>query len=208
MPLWEHQEMGCVWSYLMQKYEPISKNISYDLRNLMRNTGWHSFWQIDREDQRPPFNPEMECLVSLENFERYFSTLTAIGPWFLYRVLHSERLLQRNMVVAKGRDAYWEVIIGAECYISWDHRFPFIYPADRHGVLNFQRLWATLPPIEQPKLGWKRAWVLTNRAQRYLEEVLNYERYVEEDWASGYDLLDDERLKELYSYKPLACPIS
>jgi hypothetical protein len=36
MPPGEYQELGCVWSYLLTKYDPIIKKISNDLRDAMK----------------------------------------------------------------------------------------------------------------------------------------------------------------------------
>lgn len=89
------------------------------------------------------------------------------------------------------------IFIGSGLGISWDHRFPFIYPADRHEVVNFQQLWSTLPEIEQPNLGWKKAWLLPNITQQEgLEDVLFYDRSSEKDWDWGYAIWDAERLME------------
>jgi hypothetical protein len=196
IPPWEYEEMGCVWSYLMTKYNPISKEISDDLRKLVSDTGCFLFWQILPEDQRPPIGCHMEIVKELDHFNRYFDTLASIGPRFLYRVLHAERLLRRNIVMANARDPFELPFIGIGI-ISWDYRFPFIYPADRHEAPNFQLLWSTLPEIEQPNLGWKKAWLLsTITDQQELEDVLFYERRSEEDWDWGYAIWDSERLEE------------
>lgn len=197
IPPWEYEEMGCVWSYLMTKYEPISKEISDDLRKLVNDTaGCFLFWQILPEDQRPPIGCHIEIVSQLDRFDIYFDRLASIGPSFLYRMLHAERLLRRNMVMANARLSEL-AFIGRGLGISWDLRFPFIHPADRHEAPNFQQLWSTLPAIEQPNLGWKKAWLLPNITEReWLEDVLFYDRSGEKDWDWGYVIWDAERLEE------------
>uniref|UniRef100_A0A093UMT0 F-box domain-containing protein n=1 Tax=Talaromyces marneffei PM1 TaxID=1077442 RepID=A0A093UMT0_TALMA len=179
-PPWEYEEMGCVWSYLMTKYEPVSKEISNDLRKLVDDTGCFRFWQIVPEDQCPPIGCHLEIASQLDRFNVYFDKLTSIEPSFLYRVLHAERLLRRNMVMANARIPSELPFIGKGLGISWDYRFSFIYPADRHEAPNFQQLWSTLPAIEQPNLGWKKAWLLPNiTEQERLEDVSFYDRLSE-----------------------------
>jgi hypothetical protein len=140
--------MRCAWSYLMAKYDPISKEISNDLRKLVNDTGCFLFWQILPEDQHPPVGRHLEIVSQLDPFNLYFDKLTSIGPSFLYRVLHAERLLRRNMVMANARDPSELPFMGKGLGISLGYRFPFIYPADRHEAPNFQRLWSTLPSFK------------------------------------------------------------
>lgn len=197
IPLWEIEEMGCVWSYLITKHGPISEEISKDLRKLVNDTGCFLFWQILPEDQRPPDGYHLEVVSQLDRFYRYFDKLASIGPSFLYRVIHAERLLQRNMVMANARDPSEMAFIGSGLGVNWDYRFPFIYPADRHESPNFQRLWSTLPKVEQPNLGWKRAWLLPRITEiEGLENALFYDRPSEKDWDWGYAIWDAERLEE------------
>ena len=55
----------------------------------------------------------------------------------------------------------------------------------------------TLPAVEQPNLGWKRAWLLRNITEREeLEDVLFYNRSGEKDWDWGYAIWDAERLED------------
>lgn len=196
MPLWEHEEMGCVFSYLVPKYESICKQISEDLRKLVSDTGCFLFEEILPEDQRPPIAYELETVSSLDHFGNHFRDLTSIGPGFLYRVLHAERLLQRNMVMANVRLYAPEAnFIGTDIDVSWDDRFPLIYPADRHEAPGFEQRWSTLPPIERPNLGWKRELLLPYTAEQELEDAFKWDRKDEKDWDWGYALWDDERLE-------------
>lgn len=197
IPPWEYEEMGCVWSYLMTKYNPISKEISDDLRKLVSDTGCFLFWQILPEDQRPPIGCHMETVKELDYFNGYFDVLASIGPRFLYRVLHAERLLRRNTVMTNARYLSNSIFIGSGLGLSWDYRLPLIYPADRHEAPNFQVLWKTLPEIEQPNYGWKKAWLPSMiTEQQELEDVLFYEHRSEEDWDWGYAIWDRERIEE------------
>ncbi|RAO73515.1 uncharacterized protein BHQ10_009527 [Talaromyces amestolkiae] len=197
LPLWEIEEMGCVWSYLMTKYGPISEEISKDLRRLVNDTGCFLFRQILPEYQRPPDGCHLEIVSQLDRFNLYFDKLASIGPNFLYRVLHAEHLLQRNMIMANARDPSELPFIGSGLGINWTNRFPFIYPADRHEPPNFQQLWSILPAVEQPNLGWKRAWLLPGITEgEGLEDVLFYDRPSEKDWDWGYAIWDAERLEK------------
>lgn len=198
MPPWEYEEMGCVYSYLIAKCETIAKEISDDLRKLMSNTGCRFFWQIQPEDQRVPFGCEMEILSNLDHFSQHFDTYIAVSPGFLYRVLHADRLRRRNMIIVNTKVGESDTFIGPGLWVSWDERFPFIDPADRYETRNFEQLWSTLPPIEQPTLGWKRAWLVPHTPEQDFEDSLDYDhdRNSETDWPWGYAIWDGERLEE------------
>lgn len=109
---WEYKEMGCAYAYLMAKCENIAREISDDLRELMNNTGCQFFWQIQPEDQRVPFGCEMEVISNLDIFPQHFNIYTAVGPGFLYRVLHADRLRWRNMIMVNTKGGELDTFIG------------------------------------------------------------------------------------------------
>ncbi|KAJ5578276.1 uncharacterized protein N7459_007240 [Penicillium hispanicum] len=195
LPLWEHDEMGCVQSYLSCKYNPISNEISEDLCRLMKETGCDYFWQIKPKSESPP-TMAMDTVDHLEGFPDYFDGLASIGPEFLYRALHADRLRRRNMVMA-NLDCSATSFIGKSLTSDWDEMLPYIHPADRHEVQNFEYFWSTLLPTDQPNLGWKKFSLLPHTPDTYLEYALDMSRVPEgPEWAWGYALWDDERLKE------------
>lgn len=214
IPPWEYEEMGCVWKYLMGKYEPITREISDDLRQLAGDTPHVSFSQILPEDERPE-GGAIDCVNDLGIFPDYLDAFTSIGPDFLYRALHTSRRRRRKMVT-KNMDSSTISFIGWSLGISWDERLPFLDPAARHEIQNFEQFWSTLPPIEQPNLGWRKAWLLPHSSEDSLPEALNLHRNPETDWTWGYALWDGKRLKEWKApmlenagpgHQPVAAPL-
>jgi hypothetical protein len=195
MPPWEYQEMGCVWSYLLTKYDPVIKNISNDLRDAMKNAKSQFFWN-ELGDECPP-SAVIDTVHDLKTLPDYTENLTSLGPDFLYRVLHAAKIPQRNMVIGNLNTSHWAFIglgIG-----SWDNRIPFTEPADRHQVRNFEQFWSTLPPIDQPNLGWRELGLIPHTPEQELEDVLfeeNERNLEDKEWSWGYALWDDARLNE------------
>ena len=196
MPPWEYEEMGCVWSYLFSKYDLIAQEISVDLRNLMSNCGCHFFWEIYPDDQRVPFGCEMEIVSNLDHFSQHFDTYIAIGPVFLYRVLHADRLTRRNMIMINTRVGEDITFIGDGLWVDWEERMPFIEPADRYKTPDFEIFWSLLPPIEQPSPAWKRTWIVPHAPETDFEDTVDFYTHSDRDWTWGYALWDGERLEE------------
>lgn len=195
IPPWEHEEMGSVLSYLITKIKAISEEIADDLRQLSASTPCKYFWDILPIEQRLP-RCEIEIESDLVHFNQHYEGLAGLGPGFLYRVLHMDRLSQRN-TVCKNTRSFWEgQFIGLGTELGWDHKFPFTDPADRYDCPNFEQLWSTLPPIEQPTVGWKKPWLWPHNEEDILEDALNVERESEADWEWSYALWDERRLKE------------
>lgn len=102
IPPWEHEEMVSVFSYLIAKIKFISKEIADDLRQLSKSTPCEFFLDIPKE-QRPPSGCEIESEHGLAHFHQRFEGLAGLGPEFLYRVLHMDRLSRRNIVCINTR---------------------------------------------------------------------------------------------------------
>ncbi|KAJ5610443.1 hypothetical protein N7510_007162 [Penicillium lagena] len=185
---WEYEEMGCVWSYLMTKYDPVYKEISDSLNNC----GVNFFWDLPK-DQRPN-SVVVERVEDLEILPDCTDTLVSIGPRFLYRVLHADDLRRRNLVMANANTEP-ETWIGPNCGVSSDYKFPFLYPADLCNVGSFNELWSALPSLEQPNLGWTVKAVEKFRKERYFEFAI-VESHCDQEWDWGYAIWDGERLRK------------
>jgi hypothetical protein len=195
MPPWEYQEMGCVWSYLMTKYDPVIKKISTDLRDAMKDAPGQFFWDVLGDECPPP--AVIDTVEDLKNIPGYTKNLTSFGPDFLYRVLHATKIPQRNMVIGNLTTGNRPFIgIGL---VIWDDRYPFTEPADRHDVRNFEQFWSTLSPIDQPNMGWRELGLIPHTSEQQLEDALfeeNEQNLEEKEWSWGYALWDDARLNE------------
>jgi hypothetical protein len=195
IPPWEHEEMGGVLRYLITKIKTIYEEIAGDLRQLSKSTPCDFFWDILPIEQRPP-PCEIEIESDLVHFHQHFQGLAGLGPEFLYRILHMDRLSRRNMVCLNTRSFWPGPFIGLTIGLPWDDKFPFTDPADRYDCPNFEQLWSTLPPIEQPTIGWKKSWVLPHNEEETLEDAMHLERKPEKDWEWSYALWDERKLEE------------
>lgn len=144
LPTWEYDEMGCVWTYLKTKFCPAYNVVSDSVRDLIEKHG-----NADRRfhdhlehlelpwDQIPPwFN--INSLRDLEDLPHRSNALAALGPLFLYRLLHAEPFLQRDMVL-RNASSYGETFIGrVGMGVTEDEMIPQIYPADRHAHQRFR----------------------------------------------------------------------
>jgi hypothetical protein len=195
MPPWEYEEMGGLFYYHIAKIESVSNEMKENLRDLSKSTPCDYFWDILPIEQRPP-GAGIEVEHDLVIFDEQHSIgLAGLGPEFLYRIVHLDRLSRRNVLCNNARPCYTP-FIGPELGLSWDKKFPFIEPADRHDTPNFEQFWSTLSPLEQPTVGWKRAWVLPHNKEDILEDALDYDRKHEQDWEWGYALWDEKRLED------------
>lgn len=196
MPPWEHEEMGGIFSYFISKINTVYKEIAHDLRLLSKNTPCEFFWDILPVEQRPPSGCEIETEHDLVHFPQHFKGLVGLGPEFLYHILHKDRVSRRNTLCENAR-AFWSgPFIGLKIGLSWDHKFPFTDPADRHESSNFEHFWSILSHLDQPTLGWKKAWLLPHNQEDILEDSMDLDREPEKDWEWGYALWDDRRLEE------------
>ncbi|KAJ5595232.1 uncharacterized protein N7459_001440 [Penicillium hispanicum] len=194
IPIWEYEEMGCVWKYLMGKFESITREISHDLCQLAGGNPHILFSQILPEDERPE-GGVINCLDDSDIFPDYLNAFTSIGPDFLYRALHTSRQRRRKMMT-KNMDISAISFIGWYTGVYLEEWRPFHEPADPYGIQNFEAFWSTLPQIEQPNLGWRKIWLLPHTSEDSLLEALNPNRNPEIDWIWGYALWDGKRLKE------------
>ncbi|QKX53010.1 uncharacterized protein TRUGW13939_00081 [Talaromyces rugulosus] len=190
---WECEELGCVWSYLTDKYKPISKEIATDLRNLVPNIECHLHWQSMSEEERPKRNTfvDVECYEA--EYDGYFEILMSVGLGFLYRVLNADRLLRRNLVIANSAFYSEDIAIPQWCS-CWVNKRPRI-PLNQHDILEFEQLWSTLPSHEQPNIGWKVSWLVSHTPRRRLYWSFKENRERCKDWDWGYALWDEERLE-------------
>ncbi|KAJ5810213.1 uncharacterized protein N7503_002431 [Penicillium pulvis] len=195
MPPWEYEEMSGILYYFDARIKDISKEMKNDLRELIKSTPCEYFWDIIPQEQRPP-GAAIEIENDLVFFDENHSLgLAGLGPEFIHGVLHLDRLSRRNVLCGNARACYLS-FIGPELGLSWDYRFPFIDPADQFDTLNFEHFWSTLSPLEQPTVGWKKAWILPHSKEDVLEDALNYDRNTDQDWDWGYAWWDERRLKE------------
>lgn len=195
MPPWEYEEMGGIIPYLDVKIRTVSEEMKNDLRGLIKSTPCEYFWDILPEEQRPP-GAGIEIENDLDIFDDFHSIgLAGFGPEFVYDVLHLDRLSRRNVLCNNARPCYLP-FIGTELNVMWDDQFQFIDPADQLGTQNFEQFWSTLSPLEQPTVGWKKAWILPHGKEDILEDAFNHNRHLESDWEWSYAWWDERRLKE------------
>ncbi|OQD68308.1 hypothetical protein PENPOL_c003G10715 [Penicillium polonicum] len=195
IPPWEYHEMGCVWIYFTMMFDPIYEEMTAGLHDLVekhmsKDDPMYPFFDWLPEDVRPPFGG-METLESLKDLPNRSKSLASMGPEFVYRLLHGTPLMQRDMVKLNAEE---DVMNSFPPSRLWEEdKLPFLYPADRHAVQNYEQLWSTLPYIEQPNFGWKRMHLLPETPEQTFEEAIELE---EEEflWSWGFAIFDDERL--------------
>lgn len=192
MPPWEYEEMGCVWSYILSKYDPVVETISQGLRDAMKGNEDKFFWDFLPDDECPA-PAVIDRLDDLESLPYHIESFASLGPDFLYRALHAKPIPQWKMVIANTHTSH-EPFIGFGIP-SWEDRVQFTTPADRHDVRSFEQFWSTLPPLEQPTLGWKKLGLAPHTPEDRLLDALD--RYADpekkDQWPWGYALWDDAR---------------
>lgn len=195
MPPWEYEEMGCVFTYLRTKVEVVLEEMANEFRQLMKDRhGW--FHDVLPKEERPPEALGVDELEDLPRISKSHSNgIAGLGPEFLFRILHLGGLARRNLVITNFRDFWPGPWIGLWLDVPFEDRFPFTEPADQYDIPGFESFWSTLPPIEQPTTGWKKAWIPPHEEYEDLEEAMNF-RKSEEYWDWGYALWDQERLRE------------
>lgn len=201
LPRWEYDEMGCVWAYLKTKFSPVYEVVSDSVRDLLEKHGNAAPGFLDHlEDlELPPEEiPPCYCINSirdLEDLPRRTGALAALGPSFLYHLLHAKPLVQRDMVLANAT-SYGETFIGGTgMAVLEDQMLPLIYPADRHAVPNFDHFWSTLPPLERPNLAWRNVYLWAHTPEDNFEDAVDLIGEQETGWDWGIAIWDDERLK-------------
>ncbi|KAJ5709944.1 hypothetical protein N7493_009536 [Penicillium malachiteum] len=193
---WEHDEMCGVLNYFIAKIKPIFDVIANDLRQLSKSTPCEYFWDILPEEESVTCAPCVEIDSDLDLFPDHYEGMASLGPIFLYRVLHMDRIPQRNTICEEAR-LYWpDTFIGWKVESARSEFFPLTDPADLLESPNFEEYWSTLPPLKQPTLGWKKAWLKPHTETNTLEESMDWYREDENDLQWGYALWDASRLEE------------
>ncbi|KAJ5970172.1 uncharacterized protein N7479_000090 [Penicillium vulpinum] len=199
IPPWEYHEMACVWVYFTTMFDPIYEDITtglYDLVEKYRSKDPQDAWQRPYfiflpEEARLPMGG-LESLQSLENLPDQSKSLASMGPEFVYRLLHSTPLIQRDMVILNTKDDIFSSFSGS--WLLEEDKLPFLYPADRHALQNYEQFWSTLPYIEQPNLGWKKMHLVPDTPEQTFEDAIDLEGGHESVWRLGLAIFDDERL--------------
>ncbi|OQE20172.1 hypothetical protein PENFLA_c017G06546 [Penicillium flavigenum] len=196
MPPWEFHEMGCVWIYFTTKFDPIYKEMTASLRDLVEkhiSKDDYPCFELLPKDVRPPAGG-LETFHSLQNLPDQSKSLASMGPEFVYRLLHETPLMQRDMVILYAMDD-----IMSSFPLFWlqeEDKLPFLYPADRHAVRDYEQFWSTLPSVEQPNLGWKKLYLFPEPdiPEETLEDVVDLADPNDDKWRPGFAIFDGERL--------------
>ncbi|CRL26732.1 Lysosome-associated membrane glycoprotein, conserved site [Penicillium camemberti] len=196
IPPWEYHEMACVWAYFTTMFDPIYKEVTaglYELveKHMRKDDSMYQFFDSLPEDVRPP-SGGMESLQSLQNLPDRSKSLASMGPEFVYRLLHGTPLIRRDMVKLNAED---DILSSFPPSWLWEEdKLPFLYPADRHAVQNYEGLWSTLPSFEKPNLGWRMMHLLPHTPEQTFEDAIDLEGGDEALWSWGFAIFDDERL--------------
>ncbi|CAG8893184.1 unnamed protein product [Penicillium egyptiacum] len=198
MPPWEYHEMACVWTYFTAMFDPIYKEMTAGLHDLMeehmnKDDCHYQFFEF-LPDEVMPFWGNLETLQSLENLPDRSRSLATMGPESVYRLLHGTPLIRRDMVMLNALED--ELSNFPPVWMSEEERLPFLYPADRYAVRDYEQFWSTLPSSEQPNLGWKKLYLLpmSDIPVETLEDVVDLQSGDEGTWCWGVAIFDDERL--------------
>lgn len=149
--------------------------------------------ELPSKEIPPCYN--INSLRGLEDLQDRTDAIVALGPSFLYRLLHAKPLLQRDMVLANA-SSYGEIFIGRTGLTVFEEdMLPWIYPADRHAVKDFDQFWSTLSPLERPNLAWKNVYLWAHTPEDNFEESVDVILEQETGWDWGIAIWDDERLK-------------
>ncbi|CAG8895258.1 unnamed protein product [Penicillium egyptiacum] len=200
MPPWEFQEIGCLWAFFTTMFDHIYKEISVGLHDLVEKHmttdpeyAWQRpYFELLPDDIMPPWWNGVDRLSNVELIWKFSNSLALLGPDFVYRLLHGTPLIQRDMVMLNGNEDLLRIF--PDMYLQEEWMVPFIYPADRHAVQDYEQLWSTLPSIEQPNLGWKQVHVMPETPEQTFEEAIDVECPRKSVWRWGYAIFDDERL--------------
>lgn len=161
----------------------------------MTKVGFSFFFlgNVLSDDECPP--SVIDRVKDLPLISEYITALTFMAPDFLYRVLQSTPILQRNLVLGNLNSAFHSVFDGR--LPNWHQRIPFTDPADRHYVRHFEHFWSTLPPLQQPNLGWRKLGLVPHTPEQELEYALDRDsdQPLANEWSWGCALWDDARLK-------------
>ncbi|KAJ5050218.1 hypothetical protein NUH16_008758 [Penicillium rubens] len=198
MPPWEYHEMGCVWTYFKTLFEPIYKEMTAGLHDLVekhksKDDPLYEFFEFLPEEVMPPWG-NLQSLHDLEDLPYRSKSLATMGPDFVYRLLHGTPVIRRDMVMLNALLS--ELGNFPPVWLEEEQKLPFLYPADRHAVRDYEQFWSTLPSIEQPNLGWKKLYLLStpHSLVETLEDVVDMQGEDGGIWCWGAAIFDDERL--------------
>ncbi|KAJ6088495.1 hypothetical protein N7486_009756 [Penicillium sp. IBT 16267x] len=181
----EYEEMGSAFGYFITKMKAVSTEVADDLLQLCQSTQCYFFWDILPKEQRPPPG-ESNCEGDLAYLHNHFEGLAALGT-------HSYTKFYIQIGYLAG---HWEPFIRLGIGLPWTAQFPFIDPADRHKSANFEQLWSTLLPLEQPTAGWKKAWLRPHSMGDIPEDSMDLSRESGKDWDWSYSFWDETGLME------------
>ena len=106
MPPWEYQEMACVFTYLRAKVQTVLDDMANEFRLLMKDTPDKWFCDVLPKEERPPEGLEIDGPDDLPRMTRNSKGIAALGPEFLFRILHMDGPARRNLVITNFRD-FW-----------------------------------------------------------------------------------------------------
>ncbi|KAJ5770173.1 uncharacterized protein N7511_002224 [Penicillium nucicola] len=199
MPPWEYAEMGSVWVYLQTKCSLFYEEIRQSMAEVVEKYGSKDPGMgQDFECLPPEVQPPLKLLETLKSLEYGLDSSTAalasIGPDFVYRVIYAPPLLRRNMILANAPGWSASVFIGYEMKLWGEEVVPFLYPADRHSITDYEQLWSNLSPTEVPNNSWK-TWYLAPEfpGQTFEEAIEGFTR--EDGWDWAHAIWDNERLE-------------
>lgn len=181
MPPWEYEEMGCVWSHLITRWEVVLFNAYVAQKDIiegyetsakednielsinddhLRDVGGNPFRKFTWEEfDMPP--ADVICLgETMIGFTRecvynghFFASF---GPRFLFRVMHAKPLVRHKMLLSNVNPNIFHPWIGYDAELSREVRFPLVYPAEKYNVGSLDELWSTTSATEEPGSIWRR----------------------------------------------------
>lgn len=91
-----------------------------------------------------------------------------------------------------------ETFIGhsSRMYVREEETVPYLYPADRHAIWDFEQFWSTLPSTERPNIAWQKSRLYPLRPGETLEDTVDFAGQCEVGWDWGIAIWDDERLRD------------
>jgi hypothetical protein len=132
-------------------------------------------------------------VIDLDIFGTKLEEFILVGPEFLYRVLNVDYLLWRSLILS-NRSFYDQGAFIPYDADFWNSVHYIRKPENQYNIPGFEQHWSTLPPFEQPNIGWKMACLVPHTPQR-LWDSFNRARKVGQgcEWLtirppSGHDI--------------------
>ncbi|KXG49250.1 uncharacterized protein PGRI_031200 [Penicillium griseofulvum] len=199
IPPWEYQEMACVWAYFKTMFDPIYKEMTAGLHELVDKHMSKDIQEWKREyfeflpEDVMPYWVNIGSLSALEHLSDMSDSLASMGPEFVYRLMHETApLIRRDMVMCNAND--YSNSYFTDYWLNEDDLLPLLHPADRHAVQDFEYLWSTLPSVERPNILWKTMFLMPDPPEHTLERAMTLQGGREPVWRLGLAIFDDERL--------------